>query len=71
MIVRTFMDGVDLNGKTLVPFTTHEGSGLGTTQSQLAAQYPDATVLDGLGVRGGEAESSRPDVDAWLEGLGF
>jgi len=71
MIVRTFMDGVDLNGKTLVPFTTHEGSGLGTTQSQLAAQYPDATVLDGLGVRGGEAESSRPHVDAWLEGLGF
>lgn len=71
MIVRTFMDGVDLNGKTLVPFTTHEGSGLGTTQSRLAAQYPDATVLDGLGVRGGEAESSRSQVDSWLEELGF
>ena len=29
MIVRTFVEGVDLSGKTVVPFTTHGGSGRG------------------------------------------
>lgn len=31
MIVRTFIDNVNLNGKTVIPFTTAEGSGLGNT----------------------------------------
>ncbi|WP_136194029.1 flavodoxin [Actinomyces procaprae] len=71
MVVRTFLDAVDLNGKTVIPFTTHEGSGLGNTQQQLEAQYPQATVLDGLAVRGSQAADAQPDVDAWLEGLGL
>lgn len=71
MVVRTFLDGVDLNGKTVIPFTTHEGSGLGNTREQLASQYPKATVRDGLAIRGGDADNSKQAVDDWLNGLGM
>ncbi|MDO4901837.1 flavodoxin [Actinomyces sp.] len=71
MVIRTFLDAVDLNGKTVIPFTTHEGSGMGNTRQQLEAQYPRATVPVGLAVRGSRAADARPEVDAWLEGLGL
>ncbi|MFT8329952.1 flavodoxin [Bifidobacterium psychraerophilum] len=70
MVVRTFLDGVDLNGKTVIPFTTHEGSGPGNTKEQLERQYPDADVLDGLAIRGGQADDSQDDVVQWLRQIG-
>jgi len=71
MIVRTFMDKVDLSNKTVIPFTTHMGSGLGNTQEQLEEQYPNAKVRDGLGVEGTQASKSQGDVDQWLNKLGY
>lgn len=72
MIVRTFLDveANDLQDKTLIPFTTHEGSGLGNTQSQLESQFPNATVLDGFSVRGSNAADAQDDVTDWLEDIG-
>ena len=37
MVVRMFLDQVDLNGKTVIPYTTHEGSGLGSTTAILVS----------------------------------
>ncbi len=71
MVVRTFLDGVDLNGKTVIPFVTHEGSGLGNTKQVLEQQYPNAQVLDGLAVRGTEAAEAEQTVVDWLSGLGI
>ncbi|AUI72233.1 hypothetical protein COSHB9_17800 [Companilactobacillus alimentarius] len=71
MIVRTFLDATDLNGKTVIPFTTHMGSGLGNTQEQLEKQYPKAKVRKGLGVEGTEAKNSKGTVDKWLNKLGY
>ena len=71
MIVRTFMDAVDLNGKTVIPFTTHKGSGMGSTQEQVERQYPKARVLKGLAVEGERAEDSEATVDKWLGQLGY
>lgn len=69
MIVRTFLDekADELKDKNLIPFTTHEGSGLGNTQELLRRQFPNANVLDGFSVRGGEAENSRSDIENWLK----
>lgn len=69
MIVRTFMDKVDLNGKTVIPFDTNEGSGMANFREQLQKQYPKATVPEGLAVEGNEAASARGQVDSWLRGL--
>lgn len=74
MLMYTLLEGVDTSGKVVAPFNTHEGSGKGTSASELAALCPDATLLDGLAIRGTTAQNS-PDevtseVSAWLESLG-
>lgn len=69
MVVRTFIEGVDLAGKTVVPFTTHGGSGLGSVPSNFAAAMPDAHVLDGYAVAGTAVDGARDEVMAWAKGL--
>lgn len=72
-VLFTFFSKYDLNGKTLIPFTTHEGSGLGRCVEDLQEAYPDATVKKGLAVRGSDAQAGKADgeVKEWLKELGF
>ena len=74
MVVYTFLEKNDLSGKTLIPFCTHEGSGLSGFGAKLAAKVPGAKVLDGLAVTGRTAQNDRKAaekaVDGWLQGLG-
>ena len=53
MAIFTFLDEYDFAGKTIVPFCTHEGSGLGRSEQDIAKLCPQSTILDGLAVRGG------------------
>ena len=72
MILYTFFENnADaLAGKTLVPFSTHEGSGLSGFDKKLAKACPDAVVEKGLAVRGNDCQnrqdSVREDVSDWL-----
>ena len=65
--VAAFLAGYDLAGKTIVPFCTHEGSGLSRTVSDIASLCPESTVLDGLAIRGKEAKTSHDKVSGWLQ----
>lgn len=73
MVVYTFLEKNDLSGKTLIPFCTHEGSGLSGFGAKLAAAVPGAKVLEGLAVTGRTAQKDRKAaekaVDGWLQGL--
>lgn len=76
MVVRTFLDKENgLNGKTLIPFTTSEGSGLGNTSSKLKKQFPNAKVRKGFNVRGTTVKNNpnkvKTQVNNWLKGLGY
>ena len=77
MILYTFFENnaEALSGKTLVPFSTHEGSGLSGFDSSLSSACPDSTVLEGLAIRGNDCQNSRDSVQStvneWLTGLGF
>lgn len=71
MIMSTFVDGLDLDGKTIHPFTTHAMSGLGTTERDYAASCPGATLGEGLAVRGEETTNARPSVESWLRRIGL
>ena len=75
MIMYTAFENNDFSGKKLVPFSTHEGSGLSGFDKKLASACPDAEVLDGLAVRGNDAQnrqdSVRATVQDWLSGLGY
>ena len=75
MILYSVFENNDFSGKKLVPFSTHEGSGLSGFDKKLASACPDAEVLDGLAVRGNDAQnrqdSVRETVQDWLSGLGY
>jgi flavodoxin len=71
MIVYSFFDKYDFSGKTIIPFNTHEGSGDGGTYDEIKKDEPNATVLDGLAVRGNSAEKSDKEIDSWLDSLGY
>ena len=77
MIMYTFFENnqAGLSGKTLIPFSTHEGSGLSGFDSKLSSACPDSTVGDGLAIRGNDAQnkqdSVRESVNDWLSGLGY
>ena len=67
MAVKTFLDGCDLAGVTIVPFCTNEGSGLGGSVGDLRRSYPAATVLEGLSVRGTDAPRSTGRAVTWAK----
>lgn len=46
-IIDTFMESADFTGKTVVPFCTSGGSGLGDSAKNMQALAPGAKVLDG------------------------
>lgn len=70
MPIYTFFDKYDFNGKIIVPFNTHEGSGDGGTYSTIKELEPNAKVLDGLAIRGGDMKSEQTTkVRNWLKGL--
>ena len=75
MIMYTVFENNDFSGKTLIPFSTHEGSGLSGFDKKLQSACPDAEVLKGLAVRGNDAQNSqdkvRESVNSWLKELGF
>lgn len=75
MIMYTFFENKDLSGKTLVPFSTHAGSGLSRFDRKLSDACADSTVLDGLAVAGTDAQNDRNkvknEVTSWLSGLNY
>ena len=75
MVVYTFLESYDFSGKTVIPFCTHEGSGLSGTDRKVANVCPGATVLDGLAIRGSVAQNkqsdAKSDVVKWLNGLNY
>ena len=64
MIMYTFFEeNADaLAGKTLVPFSTHAGSGLSGFDSKLASVCPDSVVGEGLAIAGTDAQNNRDNV---------
>lgn len=67
-VVRTFLEQFGFAGKTLAPFCTHGGNGLADSLRDIAQSCPQATVLDGLAVRGSRAAHAQSAVNDWLQG---
>ena len=67
-IVSTFLEAYDFSGKTVVPFATSGGSGMGRTESILEDRCPDAAWLPGKRL---DSEADESEVLRWVEGLGL
>ena len=70
----TFFDKVKLEGKTIAPFCTHEGSGLSGTDRYIA-DATKAKVTEALEMKGATAQKNqgeaKKEVMAWLKKLGY
>ena len=74
MIMYTFFDVYDFSGKTIVPFNVHGGGEAGEysrTFNAIKELEPKAAVTDGFDTRGSTADSSKGDIDKWLDGLNY
>lgn len=72
MILYTFLESCDLSGKTVIPFTTHGGSGFSDTIETIAGLQPKATVVkQGFSLSRSRMEQAESGVAEWLRELGF
>jgi flavodoxin len=67
MAVWTFLESYDFSGTTIIPFCTHEGSGLGRSIGDVAKLCPKADVVNAIAFRGGAVMKARGEVDRWIQ----
>lgn len=65
-LVVSFLQENDWQNKTIYPFCTHEGSGMGSSIEELKRFCPTATVKDGLPIRGSQVARSDTAIRNWL-----
>lgn len=73
-IMQTFYEAYPaLAEKTIVPFGTHGGSGIGSCVRLIRQYFPDATLLDDYGISGSQIRdaASRGNVEDWLRRIGI
>lgn len=65
-IINTFLESYDFSGKTIIPFATSGGSGMGKTNDKLKPSCPGATLLQGRLLNGNLSEDS---LKKWVKDL--
>ena len=61
-IINTFLEQYDLTGKTVIPFATSGGSGMGDTNQELAGSCKGARLVEG---RWFSANAKAAELEAW------
>lgn len=82
--IKRFLRNYDLKGKTIIPFNTNAGYGIGSSFDQVKSLSPNSTVLKGVSFTGGiernkiyfvmegeKKETTNAEVSKWLSGLGI
>jgi flavodoxin len=67
MCVWTFLEKYDFAGKTVKPLCTHEGSGMGRSESDIRKLCPGAKVEKGLPIRGSEVSGAKSIIEEWIK----
>ncbi|MCM1052881.1 MAG: flavodoxin [Ruminococcus sp.] len=62
----TQLEKLNWNGKIVRPFTTHEGSGLGSIPKELKSLCVGAEIKDGLAIKGTQVNFSKKQVEDWI-----
>lgn len=70
MPLYTFLEEYDFGGKTIIPFTTHGGSGFSRNIQIISELQPDAEVIsEGLSVSRDSVPGAKSEVIDWVNGL--
>ena len=65
-IINTFLESYDFAGKTIIPFATSSGSGMGKTNEKLQPSCPGVKLMDG---KVWKKNSKADELAAWAEDL--
>ena len=65
-IINTFLERYDLTGKTIIPFATSGGSGMGKTNEKLQPSCPNSKLFEGKVFK---VTTSTAKLAAWAETL--
>jgi flavodoxin len=82
--MRSFLEEYDLSGKTVIPFNTNGGYGIGSSFQEVEDRCSNCTILEGFSVEGGRERDGilfvmegdkevevRNQVRDWLEKIGI
>jgi flavodoxin len=65
-IIRSLLSRHDMRGKVIVPFVTHGGFGLGSSQRVLASHAPNARILEPFSIEADQERKTMERVNDWL-----
>ncbi len=68
-VMFTLFRDINLDGKTVIPFTTHEGSGLASCVGDVKKAFPKANVTKGFDIYGHEVRGGKAKVEKWMKSL--
>ena len=67
MAMFTLLEHFDWAGRKIIPFCTNEGSGMGSSERDLARACPGATMARGLSIHGAETRRSEKKIADWAK----
>lgn len=63
----TVLEKIDLANKTVLPFSTHEGSGLGNVERDIKRICVGASIKPGLAIYGSAVNGAKNNVENWIK----
>lgn len=66
MAMFTLLEKFDFSGKTIKPFCTHEGSGMGNSIEDIKRLCPTAQIADGLALLGSGVSRAEDRIKEWI-----
>lgn len=61
----TTLENLNFTGKIIKPFTTHEGSGLGSVMEDIKRFCNNADIKEGLAIQGSKVSLSKEKIESW------
>lgn len=71
MAMYSFFNKFNCNEKTLIPFSTHGGSGWSGTLEDIRGLVPNATMINGYSISRNNTATSRSSILNWLQEIGL
>jgi len=68
-VMFTLFKDINLDGKTVIPFTTHEGSGLASCANDVRKAFPKANITGEFSIYGHEVRGGKAKVEKWLKSI--
>ena len=69
MAMYSFFDEYDFNGKVIIPFSSHGGSGFSGTPAEIRRLEPGAQVRSGYTVDREDVADDKENLKSWVNSL--